>query len=142
VLIIEIKSKNKTFASIVIYFNPDNKVLLLKRKEEADFAPGQWGFVGGRAEEGENFKEAAIRETHEESGLKLLPEDLIKITTFRDRHRLPVHVFACKHFEGTVEMKSVAEEHDDYMWVGLNDVSSYDTAPHTLDLIQKAISMF
>jgi len=142
VLIVEIKSKNKTFASIVIYFNPDNKVLLLKRANHANFAPGQWGFVGGGSDQGENFKETAIRETHEETGLKPLPEDLIQITTFRNRDHQPVHVFACKHFEGTVDMKSVADEHGDYRWVDLNDVSNYDTAPHTPSLIQKAISMF
>jgi 8-oxo-dGTP pyrophosphatase MutT (NUDIX family) len=142
VLIVEIKSKNKTFASIVICFNPDNKVLLLKRAEHASFAPGQWAFAGGHSEEGENFKEAAIRETHEETGLKLLPEDLIKITTFKSSGQPPVHVFGCKSFEGTVDMKRVADEHDDYRWVSLDDVSDYDTAPHTPALIQKAISMF
>tara|TARA_R110002110_G_scaffold397245_1_gene612523 strand:+ start:1858 stop:2283 length:426 start_codon:yes stop_codon:yes gene_type:complete len=141
VLIVKIKSKRKR-ASIVIYFNPDNKILLLKRKEEATFAPNQWGFVGGGAESGESFKEAAIRETHEESGLKTLPEDLIKVTKFRHLDHYVVCVFACKRFEGTVDMKKVADEHYDYRWVGLDDVSNYDTAPHTQDLVQKAISMF
>ena len=140
-LIIKIKSKRRR-AAIVIYFNPDNKILLLKRKDDATFAPDQWGFVGGGSERGENFKETAIRETHEESGLKTLPEDLIKVTKFRHQGHYLVCVFACKHFEGTVDMKKVADEHYDYRWVGLDDVPKYDTAPHTTTFIKKAISMF
>ena len=141
-LIVEIKKKQKRFSSIVFYFSDDNKVLLLKRKkyDAIDYA-GKWGLVGGKSEEGETPKEAAIRETNEESGLKVLPEDLIMIATIKSPQGYPVHVFACKKFQGTVNAQNVVEEHDDYRWVSIDKVNKYDTPENTMPLIKKAISM-
>jgi mutator protein MutT len=144
VLIVEIKKEQKRSSSIVIYFSDDDKVLLLKRKKDnssvIDYA-GKWGLVGGKSEEGETPKEAAIRETNEESGLKVLPEDLIMIATIKSPQGYPVYVFACKKFQGTVNAQSVAEEHDDYRWVSIDKVDKYDTPENTMSLIKKAISM-
>tara|TARA_R110002110_G_scaffold144466_1_gene333657 strand:- start:1566 stop:1997 length:432 start_codon:yes stop_codon:yes gene_type:complete len=141
-LIVEIKKKQKRAASIVFYFSDDNKVLLLKRKKhDAIEYAGKWGLVGGGIEEGETPKETAIRETNEESGLKVLPEDLIEIATIDSPQGYHVHVFACKKFEGTVNAQNVVEEHDDYRWVNINKVNKYDTPENTMPLIKKALSM-
>jgi len=70
VLIVEIKSeRTRQFSSIVIYFDGE-KVLLLKRKDNVPYG-GKWGFPGGGAEKGETPEEAAIRETAEETGIKV-----------------------------------------------------------------------
>ena len=141
-LIVEIKKRQKKFSSIVFYFSDDGKVLLLKRKT-GDHIPygGKWGLVGGGAERGENPKQTAVRETNEECGLKVLPENLIMVSTVKSPQGYPVYVFACKQFEGTVNAQNVAEEHDDYRWVSLDEIEKYDTPENTMSLIKKALSM-
>lgn len=51
-----------------ILFVHDGRVLLLKRAESAQDAPGTWGFPGGGIEPGETPAAAARRELQEECG--------------------------------------------------------------------------
>lgn len=51
-----------------ILFVNDGCVLLLKRSEDAEDAPGTWGFPGGSIEAGETPEAAARREMLEECG--------------------------------------------------------------------------
>src|SRR5690349_5612984 len=48
-------------------------VLLQERDEHAALAPDNRGFVGGHAEDGEEFEPAAYRELEEETGVVLPP---------------------------------------------------------------------
>ena len=56
---------------VLIAVNTDNKYLLLKHKKN-----DLWGFISGGIEEGETHIQAAVRETKEESGLDLNPNDI------------------------------------------------------------------
>lgn len=47
------------------------EVLLLRRPQHMRFAAGVWVFPGGRIDEGESLVDAAVRETHEETALKI-----------------------------------------------------------------------
>ena len=139
-LIVEIKSKRaRQFSSIVIYFD-GKKVLLLKRKDNVPYG-GKWGFPGGGAEKGETPEEAAIRETAEETGIKVLPEDLVFLDKVVSPDKRDVHVFACNNFEGNVDAQKVYEEHDGYKWVAMDKLADYDKPDNSDDLIKKAISM-
>ena len=140
-LIVEIKSnESRQFSSIVIYFD-NKKVLLLKRKDNVPYG-GLWGFAGGGAEEGETPKEAAIRETAEETGLKALPEDLKFIKKVKSPDKRDVYVFACNKFDGKVNSQKVFEEHEGYEWVVMDKLSNYDKPDNSEGLIEKALSMF
>lgn len=44
-------------------------VLLIKRSKKTDTWPGYWAFPGGKIEDGELFRECALRETREEVGI-------------------------------------------------------------------------
>jgi mutator protein MutT len=139
VLIVEIKSERaRQFSSIVIYFD-NGKVLLLKRKDGVPYG-GLWGSPGGGAEEGESPEEAAIRETAEETGIKVLPEDLVFLDKVTSPDKRDVHVFACNKFEGNVDAQKVYKEHKGYEWVAMDELSKYDKPDNSDGLIKMALS--
>ena len=138
-LIVEIKSERaRQFSSIVIYFD-NGKVLLLKRKDGVPYG-GLWGFPGGGAEKGETPEEAAIRETAEETGIKVLPEDLVFLDKVTSPDKRDVHVFACNKFEGNVDAQKVYKEHNGYEWVAIDELSDYDKPDNSDGLIKMALS--
>lgn len=61
----------KKYAGIIVRCN--NKILLCKRNAEGSL-PGFWSCPGGKMEEGETSKEAAIREFMEETDLSIYGE--------------------------------------------------------------------
>jgi len=52
-------------------------ILLTRRTSKLKDHPGQWALPGGRVDPGESPLEAAMREAHEEVGLRLTPDDLL-----------------------------------------------------------------
>jgi len=139
VLIVEIKSERaRQFSSIVIYFD-NGKVLLLKRKDSVPYG-GLCGFPGGGAETGETPKEAAIRETAEETGIKVLPDDLVFLDKVTSPDKRDVHVFACNNFEGNVDAQKVYKEHNGYEWVAIDELSDYNKPDNSDYLIKMALS--
>ena len=52
-------------------------LLLTRRSQKLRNHPGQWAFPGGRVDAGETKIEAALRELHEEVGIKCGPEDVL-----------------------------------------------------------------
>ena len=55
----------------ICYLIKDGKVLLLK-KAPGRFGEGKWNGLGGKFEKNETAEECAIRESFEESGLKMV----------------------------------------------------------------------
>ncbi|MEU8134591.1 NUDIX domain-containing protein [Streptodolium elevatio] len=52
----------------------DGRVLLLRRGPDAEYGSGLWTLPSGHVEDGEDVVAAAVRETHEETGVALTPE--------------------------------------------------------------------
>jgi 8-oxo-dGTP diphosphatase len=61
-------------AYVGIILKKDNHVLLVKRRN-TDWAAECWNFPGGLLEAGETFLQAAIRETREEVGVLVEPQN-------------------------------------------------------------------
>jgi ADP-ribose pyrophosphatase YjhB (NUDIX family) len=55
----------------------DNEILLAMKKR--GFGVGKWNGVGGKAGPEETFEQAAIRETEEEIGVKILEQGMEKV---------------------------------------------------------------
>ncbi|MCL5004272.1 MAG: NUDIX domain-containing protein [Patescibacteria group bacterium] len=93
------------------------KVLICKRADDRDHAPGQWEALGGRVEQGETLEQAARREAKEETGLEV--EVVEPIYTFRflrgaeKAEHLGVS-FWCKYRGG--EVKIDPHEHSQFLW--------------------------
>lgn len=70
-----------------IILRKDNKVFLVKRIN-TQWASGYWNFPGGLVEEGETAQQAAVRETREEVGVIVCPDD------FQLVHVIHIHASA------------------------------------------------
>ena len=88
----------------VYIFNEKHQLLLGLRKSA--HANGTWCAPGGHMEYGESNEQAAIRETKEETGLDICPEDINLFGTTNDffkesgKHYITLHLL-CKHYTGT-----------------------------------------
>lgn len=99
---------------------------MLKRSPAARWMPQKWGPPGGRLEAGEHWADAAIRETYEETALKICNLRLLSI----DKH---VALYFCKTFEGNVKIDF---EHTEWAWVERSNLSTYDTVPRLKELYE------
>ncbi|NCT09409.1 MAG: NUDIX domain-containing protein [Flavobacteriia bacterium] len=64
------------------FFTKDDKILLQKRAMTKKVFPGLWDIsVAGHIGAGETILDAAIREVHEELGLEIKSDELLKIGT-------------------------------------------------------------
>lgn len=91
----------------------DDKILLAMKKR--GFGVNKWNGVGGKQEQGEEIDITAVREVEEEIKVKIDPQDLEKIATFRfyfpykPEWHMEVHFYFCYKWQGepeeTEEMK-------------------------------------
>ncbi|WP_079181787.1 NUDIX domain-containing protein [Streptomyces yunnanensis] len=66
-------------AAVIVHDKATNRVVLLQRSQNAEFAEGMWDLPVGKSEPGEPITETAVRELYEETGLTVKPEAL-KVT--------------------------------------------------------------
>jgi 8-oxo-dGTP pyrophosphatase MutT (NUDIX family) len=102
----------------VCVFNEDfSKLLLLKRAaDKGHKSGGKWGNVGGSVEPGETPLQACIRETMEETGLILKPENIVSVSIKRG----VLYFFATSIPEDT--KISINEESERYEWFLLENL--------------------
>lgn len=73
----------KLFYSGGFLYNPaSQKILLHKRDDKTKNSPGSWAFFGGLSKNNEKPIDTFIRELFEETGLKLKPESIKKLTEY------------------------------------------------------------
>jgi len=118
--------RRKVVGAIVIILDSQDRVLLLRRTPGNYWAAGQWGFPGGKLEPGESAKEAAIRETKEESNLVVT--NLVDIKLKLDK---PLGMFYTRSYSGNIKIDF---EHTAWEWVSRDQIESYDLAPTTLEI--------
>ena len=70
------KYQRKVQTSVTNFIHCGDQYLMLLRNPNKRIDPNRLNGVGGRVEPGENYLDAAIRETEEETGYKVAPEDV------------------------------------------------------------------
>ena len=69
------KERHQNIPASYLVLIKDNKVLL-QRRFNTGYQDGKYSMVAGHVDKGETFTEAIIRETKEEAGIELKPENL------------------------------------------------------------------
>ena len=127
---IKINIKKQLQGAAILVLIPEGDVLLLKRAPESHFAPEQWGFPGGKIEAGETTLEAAIRETKEETQLRV--RSVRSLGIFNNA----VAAYVSDSFEGEVKIDF---EHTDWAWVRPADLDEYDLAPSVREIYDASL---
>lgn len=103
-------------------FIKDGKLLIDKPRKRPTFQ-----MIGGSVEKGENPKEAAIRECHEELGDRaIFDENKFNLVMEFDEiatsdQKTQIHFYVFK-YEGELEGElTLSEEIENFMWFGIND---------------------
>lgn len=63
------------------------KVFLLQRSKEELVYPGLWELPSGKKEVGETCNEALMREYYEETGLKIIPDEVVSVFDYKLRKK-------------------------------------------------------
>ncbi len=116
-----------------------DRVLLVKRAHPP--IQGQWSIPGGVLEVGELVRDAAVRETREETGLLVEPGGLLGVydRVLRDAEkRVQYHYvlidFLCRRVGGELHAASDAAE---VRWFSREELPALQLAEDTQDVIRK-----
>ena len=117
----------------VLLHDEDGKILILKRSTDSKTNSGKWELPGGKVDQGESFDQALIRETYEETKLKISLEHVIGIS----EQNLPliraVHIIMSGNIiDGELTLSS---EHEGYAWVFFEDLYDYELADWLNDFV-------
>ena len=118
-------------AGVAVLIRPDDHVCMIRRAvKEGDYWSGHMGFPGGREElQDRELLETAIRETKEEIGVDILPEQCMGRLSDLNHPKLQVAAFVFRsgsNLEFILEESEVAEVH----WLplhGFTDVTHRST---------------
>ena len=111
-----------------------NKLLLVKRPENAVHKPGVWEIPGGRLSLGENPFDGLKREVLEEVGLDIEVLNPLKVHHFtrQDGQKITMIVFVCKALNENVKLSA---EHTVHKWIGF-DEAKFIMVPDFLEEIK------
>ena len=129
-------AKTKSGANVILV--KDGKILLLLRR--LGWKTGYWGPPGGHIDAGETPKQAAVRETYEEAGLRIKESDL-ELVAQRTKHDFGmIYYYTTDKFTG--KGIALSHEHKSFTWADWEKIEGLDTIfePDILALIERLLS--
>ncbi|HHZ96442.1 MAG TPA: NUDIX hydrolase [Flavobacteriales bacterium] len=121
----------------------DEQQFLIIRRSNIDKREGQWTLPGGHIDDMDSSLEAgAVRELHEEAGLKCNVSDLQYLGKPKEKK----YYFLTLKWEGDVNVdkpnpKTNEIEHDDYKWVTIEEIKDIANTEIPIYLLEKALDM-
>lgn len=110
----------------------DEKVLIAQRSEKMKL-PLKWEFPGGKLKQGENEKQAIIREIKEELDIEILPIKRIS-SNIHDYGLFKIKLIAylCDYVSGEIKLL----EHKDFKFLDFENLMDYDLAEADIPFIK------
>lgn len=114
----------------------EGRVLLVKRGKEP--LRGRWVIPGGTVELGETLQEALVREVLEETGVAVVPRDVVTVFDRIERaggevrYHYVIVDYLCDFVSGLPRAASDAEE---AAFVAREDLDRYDLPPKALEVV-------
>lgn len=108
--------------------------MLLVRRAKPPFL---WSLPGGRVEPGETAEQAAMRELHEETGVRaaiVAAGSTIEFQTANGEHYV-ISNFAARYLSGTARAMSDAAE---AVWENIEELDRYPLTPRAQEVIARA----
>lgn len=129
------------------YRGAEKEVLLVKRSPTSKVAPGVWNVPAGKVEMLEITSNAVVRETHEETKLrveviKLLAENAFEIKSGDDRQYRNMFTYLTKPIDSSQKVE-LNHEHTEYVWVTKDELRSEKFSslmPRLREIIEKSLS--
>ncbi|WP_216827781.1 (deoxy)nucleoside triphosphate pyrophosphohydrolase [Alkalihalobacterium elongatum] len=117
----------------------EQKSILCALRSEKMSMSNHWEFPGGKIENGEDMKEALVREIREELGCHIRVKEKITDTYHRTEAIIVhLHTFLTEIIEGTPE----PIEHEELRWVPIDELRQLNWAPAdipTVDWLQQEL---
>ncbi len=101
--------------------NHRGEILIQKRPEHLEFAPGLWATTGGSAIQGEDSITAACREVEEELGIVLDVNSMLMPVRYKRKNSL-VDILVVNQDIKLENLKLQKEEVSDVKWVTVNEL--------------------
>lgn len=111
----------------------DGKILLLQRAE-GNSAAGKWDIPGGRNENGESLEETAVRESLEESGIRI--RDIRPLHSSSEEfhgEKVERHVYQATSDSASVTVDP--KEHTTYVWATPTEALDIDLISYFKEII-------
>jgi 8-oxo-dGTP diphosphatase len=108
-------------AACFLFHAPSRRVLLQHRTEDAPAFPGHWGMFGGggEPEDDDDPLQAVRRELHEELGLELEPDEIVRLWDYMTPSGSHRYVFL--HHWADPEHQFVLGEGQGYGWFTIQE---------------------
>lgn len=122
----------KQWVAVTVWVFRGSQILSMRRASTQRAGPGLWEAVSGRVRPGEDPLAAAAREVAEETSLsvELCPRPITTYAAKRRDEAMTVIVFRADHHAGEV---TLSDEHDDYRWCVLDDLSGLGVPPRLVE---------
>ena len=129
----EIHRKGLFHSTVHVWiFTEEGNVLIQKRSKKKELNPGVWDVsVAGHIKFNENIKEAAKRETLEETGININTKDLLKIGVYRSINIHPTaidkeffHTYILKIDKNSINLDFKNNEVDDLKFISIEEMES------------------
>ena len=119
-------------AAIIVH---DGKVLAACRFTGKRY-DGWWEFPGGKVEPGETFEQCCVREIKEELNLEVeIDRHFYTVDFTYPNFHLHMECYLCSPLSSVEEIQ--LSEHDDYRWLGLDDLYEVKWLPAAFDVLKK-----
>ncbi|KAA6447297.1 8-oxo-dGTP diphosphatase MutT [Bacillus swezeyi] len=127
----------KTIKVAAAVIHNDNNQILCALRSSIMSLPNLWEFPGGKLEEGENAREALIREIEEELGCTIEVGDLIA-DIHHEYEKVIVNLITLH--ANIVKGKPEAKEHAELRWVPVRELESLEWAPADLPTVSALVN--